>query len=282
MVVGFVNAGIMKLTQAVGVIMGANIGTTITAQLIGFNTISADNFILKLLKPSSLAPIAIAVGICMYLISKKRKMVELGEVLIGFGILFAGMQSMESAVKSLSSLPEFKQVFLMFTNPVVGVLIGAAITGIIQSSSASVGILQAFATSGLVTFSSAAPIIMGQNIGTCVTALLSSIGANKTARKAALIHLYFNVIGTIIFLTAIYLFQTFIGFPFWQKYINAQDIANFHTVFNITNTIILLPFSNLLVKLANMTIKTTPAEAEITTKLDERLFICARNGNRAG
>lgn len=272
MVVGFVNAGIMKLTQAVGVILGANIGTTITAQLIGLNAISADNLFLRICKPTTLAPVAIIIGICLYMLAKKVRSVELGEVLIGFGILFVGMQTMESSVSVLSELPQFKELFLVFSNPVVGVILGACLTAIIQSSSASVGILQAFASTGLVTFSSAAPIILGQNIGTCVTALLSSVGANKNARRAALIHLYFNVMGTVIFMVAIYAFQSLVGFTFWNDTVGPQQIANFHTVFNIGNTIIFIPFANVLVKLANMTIKSDENEVVVKTKFDDRLL----------
>jgi len=272
MVVGFVNAGIMKLTQAVGVILGSNIGTTITAQLIGLNAISADNIILKIFKPTTLAPVAIIIGIILYMIAKRVRYVELGEVLLGFGILFSGMQTMEGAVSILSDMPQFRELFLVFSNPVVGVLIGAALTAIIQSSSASVGILQAFASTGLITFSSAAPIILGQNIGTCVTALISSVGANKNARRTALIHLYFNVIGTVIFMIAVYGVQHLIGLKFWNDTVDAQQIANFHTVFNVVNTIIFIPFAGLLVKLATWTIKTTEDETMVQTKFDDRLL----------
>ncbi|MBR2742309.1 MAG: Na/Pi cotransporter family protein [Clostridia bacterium] len=272
MVVGFVNAGVMKLTQAVGVILGANIGTTITAQLIGLNAISADSLVLQIFKPTTLAPIAIVIGICLYMLAKRVRSVELGEVLIGFGILFVGMQTMEAAVSVLADMPEFSQIFLMFSNPIIGVLIGAALTAIIQSSSASVGILQAFASTGLITFSTAVPIILGQNIGTCVTAILSSVGANKNARRTAFIHLYFNVIGTVIFMIAIYAIQAFVGFAFWDDTVNSQTIANFHSVFNITCTLIFIPFANLLVKLANMTIKSTDDEETVKTKFDDRLL----------
>ncbi|MBQ3378889.1 MAG: Na/Pi cotransporter family protein [Clostridia bacterium] len=272
MVVGFVNAGIMKLTQAVGVILGANIGTTITAQLIGLNAVSADSLVLQIFKPTTLAPIAIVIGICLYMLAKRVRSVELGEVLIGFGILFVGMQTMEASVSVLADMPEFSRIFLMFSNPVIGVLIGAALTAVIQSSSASVGILQAFASTGLITFSTAVPIILGQNIGTCITAILSSVGANKNARRTALIHLYFNVIGTVIFMAAIYAFQSFVGFKFWTDTVNAQDIANFHSIFNITCTIVFIPFANLLVKLANMTIKSGEDEAAVKTKFDDRLL----------
>ncbi|MBQ1333864.1 MAG: Na/Pi cotransporter family protein [Clostridia bacterium] len=272
MVVGFVNAGIMKLTQAVGVILGSNIGTTVTAQLIGLNAVSADNIVLKIFKPTTLAPIAIVIGICLYMLAKRVRSVELGEVLIGFGILFVGMQTMEASVSVLADMPEFSRIFLMFSNPVIGVLIGAALTAIIQSSSASVGILQAFASTGLITFSTAVPIIFGQNIGTCVTALLSSVGANKNARRTALIHLYFNVIGTAIFMIAIYSFQHFVGIKIWGDTVDAQDIANFHSIFNVTCTIIFIPFGNLLVKLANMTIKSTDDEVIVKTKFDDRLL----------
>lgn len=271
MVVGFVNAGVMKLTQAVGVIMGANIGTTVTAQIIRLGDISANAWYFILLKPKTLAPLAIAIGVALVMFSKKKKLNNIGTILAGFGILFIGMGTMESAVHSLRDLPQFKQAFTAFRNPIVGVLVGAGVTAIIQSSSASVGILQAVASTGLVTFSSAVPIILGQNIGTCVTALLSSIGANKNAKKAAMIHLFFNIIGTIIFLIGIYAYQGIIGFSFWNHSINRGVIADFHTLFNIINTLLLLPFSGILVKLAHLTVR-GKEEAKTQQYLDERFL----------
>ncbi len=255
MVVGFVNAGIMKLTQAVGVIMGANIGTTVTAQILRLGDIDKGVWYLTLLRPSTLAPLAVAIGVALIVFAKRKKIKTLGEILAGFGILFIGMNTMEGAVHSLRDLPQFKQAFIAFRNPVWGVLIGAGVTALLQSSSASVGILQAVASAGLVTFSSAVPIIMGQNIGTCITALLSSVGANKNAKKAAFIHLIFNVTGTILFLAIIYIYQGSIGFSFWDSPLNRGGIADFHTIFNVSNTIILLPFAGLLVRLAHFAIR---------------------------
>ncbi len=271
MVVGFVNAGIMRLTQAVGVIMGANIGTTITAQILRLGDIDKNVWYLTMLKPKTIAPLAVALGVMLIFFTKKKKTNVFGEILVGFGLLFIGMSTMEGAVKVLRDLPEFKEAFVAFSNPVIGVLVGAGITALIQSSSASVGILQAVASTGLVTFSSAVPIILGQNIGTCVTALLSSIGANKNAKKAAFIHLMFNMVGTIVFLIAIYLYQGVIGFTFWGNVMNRGNIADFHTLFNITNTVMLIPFAGLLVKLSNIVVR-GKEETKQQQFLDERFL----------
>ncbi|WHH60285.1 Na/Pi cotransporter family protein [Petroclostridium sp. X23] len=271
MVVGFVNAGVMKLTQAVGVIMGANIGTTVTSQIIRLGDIDKNVWYLMILKPKTLAPLAIALGVAFIMFSKKKKLNNIGAILAGFGILFIGMGTMESAVEHLRDLPQFKEAFVAFRNPILGVLIGAGVTAVIQSSSASVGILQAVASTGLVTFSSAIPIILGQNIGTCVTALLSSIGANKNAKKAAMIHLFFNTVGTGVFLVVIYTFQNTVGFSFWNDTVNRGGIADFHTVFNIANTVLLLPFAGLLVKLAHMTVR-GKEENRGQKNLDERFL----------
>lgn len=271
MVVGFVNAGIMSLTQAVGVIMGANIGTTVTAQILRLGDIDKSAWFLVMLKPKTIAPLAVAVGVALLMFGKKKKLNNLGEIFAGFGMLFIGMYTMEGAVHALRDLPQFQQAFVAFRNPVIGVLVGAGITALIQSSSASVGILQAAASTGLVTFSSAVPIILGQNIGTCVTALLSSIGANKNAKKAAFIHLMFNMIGTIVFLTGIYLYQTFIGFSFWNAPLNRGGVANFHTLFNISNTLLLIWFAGLLVNLAH-TIVRGKEEYKRQQNLDERFL----------
>ncbi|MCK9478272.1 MAG: Na/Pi cotransporter family protein [Firmicutes bacterium] len=269
MVVGFVNAGIMSLSQSVGVIMGANIGTTVTTWIISLGDLS-DYFVL--LKPQSFAPIFLAIGVVITLFFKKEKRVkELGGIFVGFGLLFIGMLSMEQSVESLKGLPQFQAAFSSFENPIIGVLAGLGITAIIQSSSASIGILQAAAAMGMVTFSSAVPIIMGQNIGTCVTALISSTGANKNARRAAVIHLLFNLIGTTVLMVVLYTYKHFFVIPFWEKHIIRSDIALFHTLFNIANTAMLLPFSNLLVFIAN---KAVPGKDEHTkTKyIDERFL----------
>ncbi|MGI6031250.1 MAG: Na/Pi cotransporter family protein [Eubacteriales bacterium] len=272
MVVGFVNAGIMNLRQAVGVIMGANIGTTMTALLISLNSIQGGSFILQLLKPTTLAPLAIIAGVLMASAAKRRKVKEAGQILVGFGVLFTGMQIMEGSVSGLRDLPQFQAVFATLTNPILGVLAGAGITAVIQSSSASVGILQAVATTGAVTYGNAIPIIMGQNIGTCVTAMLSSIGASKNAKRAAFIHLYFNLIGSIIFLVGIYSINAVYPFQFWEENISSFNIAQIHIIFNVANTILMIPFSSMLVRLANATVKDDGQQEQVSTSLDERFL----------
>ena len=254
MVVGFVNSGIMKLTQAVGVIMGANIGTTITSWILSLSGIESENFIVQLFKPASFSPIFALVGICLLLFSKKEKKKDVGTILIGFAILMFGMDTMSAAVKPLAGVKGFTDILTMFSNPILGMAAGLVLTAVIQSSSASVGILQALCGTGL-GFSSAIPIIMGQNIGTCVTALISSIGANKNAKRAALIHLYFNLIGTIIFMAGFYAIDAVIGFSFMEKQATELGIAVVHTAFNIIATVLLLPFSKWLVKLACLTVR---------------------------
>ncbi len=272
MVIGFVNAGIMSLTQAVGVIMGANIGTTVTAQIIRLGNVDQSAWYLAILNPKTLTPLAIIIGVSLILFSKKKKFNIIGQVLAGFGILFLGMSSMENSVNALRDLPQFQHAFTIFQNPFIGVLIGAGITAIIQSSSASIGILQAAASTGLVTFASAVPIIMGQNIGTCITALLSSVGANKNAKRTAIIHLAFNMIGTVVFLIAIYFYQSTIGFSFWKHAINSGVIADFHTLFNLLNTLLLLPFAGLLVQLSHFFVGGRDEKATIKN-LDERFLV---------
>ena len=249
-VVGLVNAKIMKLRQAIGVIMGANIGTTITSHILRLSDISDGGVMLNLIKPDNLAPIAIMIGVLMYTICKKTRQKEIGHALVGFGLLFTGMNLMSEAVKPLRDLPEFAQMFSTFENPVIGVIVGALVTAIIQSSSASVGILQALTTTGQITYASAFPIIMGQNIGTCITPVLASIGASKGAKRAAFVHFSFNFFGTVIFLSGTYLVHAIIDFPFWNDTINSGGIANFHTLFNISITLLFLPFTGLLEKLA--------------------------------
>ena len=261
MVVGFVNSGIMKLTQAIGIIMGANIGTTITSWILSLSGIQSSNVFIKMLNPSSFSPILAVVGVALLMFAKKDKHKDIGTILIGFAVLMFGMKTMSDAVKPLADVPEFTNILTMFSNPVLGMIVGAALTAIIQSSSASVGILQALCATGSVGFSTALPIIMGQNIGTCVTALLSSIGASKNARRAALVHLYFNVIGTVIFMVVFYSINAFVNFAFMHEAADAAGIAIIHTAFNVFATTILLPFASGLEKLAYMTIKETP-EAE--------------------
>lgn len=257
-VVGLVNAGILKLSSAVGVIMGANIGTTVTGQLLRLGDLENStnaNFILQLLKPKTLSALIAIIGILLLLMAKKSKVKSLGEIFLGFGVLFNGMFAMEAACEGLKDSPWFSELFQSLSNPFLGVIAGCLVTVLVQSSSASIGILQALSSTGAITYSAAFPIIMGQNIGTTSTPIISSIGANKNAKRAAMIHLYFNIIGTIIFLIAVYTIQYTVGFDFWDKAIDRGGIANFHTLFNIVVTIVLIPFAKLLEKLACATIR---------------------------
>ena len=254
-VVGFVNSGLMKLKQAIGVIMGANIGTTVTSWLLSLTGIEGGNFFVTLLKPSSFTPVLAIIGVFMIMSSKLEKRKDIGAILIGFSVLMFGMDTMSAAVKPLADVPEFTGVLTMFSNPLLGMIVGALLTAVIQSSSASVGILQALCATGAVPFATAIPIIMGQNIGTCVTALLSSVGTGKNARRAALVHLYFNVIGTVVFMIVFYLLNAFFDFTFMQDPANAAGIAVIHSLFNVGATLVLLPFANGLEKLAMLSIK---------------------------
>ena len=254
MVVGFVNSGIMKLSQAVGVIMGANIGTTVTSWILSLTGIESSNFFIQLLKPSSFSPILAVIGIIFMMFSKKERKKDIGTIMIGFAVLMFGMETMSDAVKPLADVPEFTGILTMFSNPILGLIAGAVLTAVIQSSSASVGILQALCATGAVSYGTALPIIMGQNIGTCVTALLSSIGANKNARRAALVHLYFNLIGTAIFMVVFYAINAFVHFAFLADAATPVGIAVIHSCFNVAATIVLFPFSEGLVPLACMTI----------------------------
>lgn len=271
MVVGFVNAGIMKLSQAIGIIMGANVGTTITSWILSLTGLQGDSFWIQLLKPTSFSPIIAFFGIILIMFSKKEGKKDLGSTLVGFAVLMFGMEQMSSAVEPLADVPEFTSILLLFSNPLLGVLCGAILTAVIQSSSASVGILQALSATGSVTYSSAIPIILGQNIGTCVTALISSIGANKNARRAAVVHLYFNLIGTGLFLAVFYLLNGFLHFSFYDQSIDRLGIAVVHTCFNLLSTLTLLPFTKLLEKLAYLTIRDT-ANDENFQILDERFL----------
>ena len=255
MVVGFVNSGIMKLTQAVGIIMGANIGTTVTSWILSLSGIQSDNFWIKMLKPSSFSPILAVIGIVFLLFTKSEKKHDIGTILLGFAVLMFGMETMSAAVKPLANVPEFTNILTMFSNPILGMLAGAVLTAVIQSSSASVGILQALCATGFVSYGVAIPIIMGQNIGTCVTALISSIGAKKNAKRAAFVHLYFNVIGTTVFMIVFYLVNGFMHFSFLGDATNAAGIAIVHSLFNVGATILLLPFGKVLVKLATLTVR---------------------------
>ncbi|MFI3214163.1 MAG: Na/Pi cotransporter family protein [Eubacteriales bacterium] len=272
MVVGFVNSGIMKLSQAIGIIMGANIGTTITSWILSLSGIESSNFFVQLLKPSSFSPILAIIGVAMIMFSKNEKKHNVGNILIGFAVLMTGMDTMSSAVKPLAEVPEFTGILTMFSNPVLGIAAGALLTAVIQSSSASVGILQALCATGSVTFATAVPIILGQNIGTCITAMLSSVGANKHARRAALVHLYFNIIGTTSFMLLFYLANYLFNFAFMTDAASATGIAIVHTVFNIVATVILLPFSKGLEKLAYLTIKEDPI-VDVTAEKSEEFML---------
>ena len=271
MLVGLVNSGIMELEQTVGVIMGSNIGTTLTAWLLSLSGIESDSFWLSLLKPENFSPVVALVGVILLMGSKKKKKQDIGTILVGFSVLMYGMELMKNAVSPLTEMEEFKQLLVAFNNPVLSVLFGAVFTGVIQSSAASVGILQAFSISGSITYRMAIPIIMGQNIGTCVTALLSSIGVTKNAKRVTVVHMAFNMIGTIFFLIAFYLLDAIFSFSFTDKAIRPAEIAMVHSVFNIATTLVLLPFTGQLVKLANTVIPPTN-EQEQKVMLDERLL----------
>ena len=272
MVVGFVNSGLMTLKQAINVIMGANIGTTVTAWILSLGGISGDNFFVQMLKPTSFTPILALLGIVLYMFCKGDKKNDTGMILLGFATLMFGMDTMSGAVSGLSEVPAFTQLFVIFQNPILGVLVGAVLTAIIQSSSASVGILQALAVTGAVTNGAAIPIIMGQNIGTCITAIISSIGANKNAKRAACVHLSFNIIGTIILLIAFMIARAALPLDaFLNTSASQVTIAVSHTIFNVLCTAILLPMSNVLEKIAYKFVPDTDSP-DVITQLDERLL----------
>ena len=271
MVVGFVNSGVMQLTQAVGVIMGANLGTSVTAWILSLTGIESDNFWVSLCKPETFTPVLALIGIILYMFSKKAKRKDIGVILLGFAVLMFGMETMSDAVKPLTELEGFKNALILFTNPVLGVIMGTVVTAVIQSSSASVGILQALTLTGSISYMTSIPIIMGQNIGTCVSALISCAGANKNAKRAAFIHLYFNVIATVILLTVFYGVTSAVDIPILNTAANPLGIAVVHTGFKIIALFILFPLSNLLVKLACLTVK-DKGDDEKTQLLDERLF----------
>ncbi len=273
MVVGFVNSGIMKLSQAIGIIMGANIGTTITSWLLSMTGIEGESFFIQMLKPSSFSPILALIGIILYMSAKTDKKKVLGEIFLGFSILMTGMEIMSDAVKPLADVPEFTNILLMFKNPLLGVLAGALLTGIIQSSSASVGILQALSVTGAFTYGSVVPIILGQNIGTCVTAMLSSVGTNRDARRTAIAHLYFNIIGTVLFLSLFYIITAIFPMEFVGETVGATGIALIHSVFNVFTTLVLLPFTRGLEKLAYLTIPVTEEEKAQKAENDDTFAI---------
>ena len=255
MVVGFVNSGIMKLSQAVGIIMGANVGTTITSWILSLSGIESSSFFIQMLKPTSFSPILAIIGLLLMMSSKNDKHKDVGSILLGFAVLMFGMNAMSAAVEPLKDVPQFTHLLTMFTNPILGMLAGLILTAIIQSSSASVGILQALCSTGAVSFGCAIPIIMGQNIGTCVTAIISSIGASKNAKRTALVHLYFNIIGTALFMIVFYSINAFVHFDFLGDAATPAGIAVVHSIFNIAATLVLLPFAKVLEKLAYMSIK---------------------------
>lgn len=276
MVVGFVNSGIMKLSQAIGIIMGANVGTTITSWLLSLTGIESGNFFIQMLKPSSFSPILAMIGIILIMSGKSDRKKDIGEILLGFSVLMYGMQAMSGAVEPLADVPEFTNILTMFNNPFFGVIAGALLTAVIQSSSASVGILQALSVTGAFTYGSVIPIIMGQNIGTCVTAMISAVGANKGARRTAFVHLYFNLLGTIVFLVLFYAGNAVFRFTFTEDTVGVAGIALIHTVFNLFTTVVLLPFTKVLERLAYLTIPKTEDEKraaeDVFVILDERFL----------
>ena len=269
--VGLVNSGIMQLEQTVGVIMGSNIGTTLTAWLLSTAGIQSNNVLISMLKPENFAPIVALIGIIMIMMSKKKKRQDIGTIMVGFAVLMFGMELMKDAVSPLAEMEGFSKLLVAFKNPLLSVLFGAVFTGIIQSSAASVGILQALSLTGTISYRMAIPIIMGQNIGTCVTALISSIGVNKNAKRVTVVHMSFNIIGTVVCLAVFYGLDTAIHFSFVDRPIGAVEIAAVHSIFNIVTTLILLPFSNQLVKLAKKLIPDSK-EAEVSVLLDKRLI----------
>ncbi|MBR2317044.1 MAG: Na/Pi cotransporter family protein [Spirochaetales bacterium] len=271
MVVGFVNSGLMTLKQAINVIIGANIGTTVTAWILSLGGIDSGNFFVQMLKPTSFTPILALVGIILTMACKSSKNKDTGVIFLGFTILMFGMDTMSASVSGLKNVPQFQQMFLMFENPILGMLAGAVLTAIIQSSSASVGILQALSVTGQVSLGAAIPIIMGQNIGTCITAILSSFGTNKNAKRAALVHLAFNVIGTVVWLTVFMIVKQIFNPQLFGESANLFNIAVSHTIFNTLNTFLLLPMSGLLEKLA-ITLVPDTDKPDVTSKLDERFL----------
>ena len=273
MLVGLVNSGIMNLNQAIGVIMGSNIGTTVTAWILSLSGLESDNFFVQLLKPESFSPLLALAGVIMIMGAKKSKPKNIGSILVGFAILMFGMELMKNAMSPLADMPEFREVLTAFTNPLFGVFIGTVVTAVIQSSAASVGILQALSLTGGVSYAMAFPIIMGQNIGTCVTAVISAIGVNTNAKRVAAAHIAFNVIGTAIFLTIYEIISSIWHLPFFEKAINPLGIAIVHSIFNIATTIMLFPFIKLLEKIAIFTVTENKSGNEQEVIIDERLLL---------
>ena len=271
MLVGLVNSGIMELSQTVGVIMGSNIGTTLTAWILSLAGIESEAIWLRMLKPESFAPIVAFIGIILIMVSKGDRRRSAGSIMVGFAVLMYGMELMSDSVSPLADMPQFSSILTAFTNPILGVVVGAVFTGVIQSSAASVAILQALSLTGSITYGMALPIIMGQNIGTCVTALLSSIGVNRNARRVAVVHISFNLIGTVVFLVLFFGTDLFFHFPFMDMGIDPVGIAMVHSIFNIATTLLLLPFSKQLVKIANVVIKDQAGDQKFTF-VDSRLL----------
>ena len=269
MVVGFVNAGIMRLTQSVGIIIGANLGTTFTAQIIRLGDIDGGNLFLQLLRPAGLTPIFLTIGLILFLTGKHKKRRDIGSIFIGFGILFTGMLTMEGALRPLRDVEWFAQLFITFTNPLLGFVVGAVVTAILQSSTASIGILQALSTTGHITFAAAFPIILGSNVGTTVTAVLSSVGGSKNARRAAFIHLFYNVAGAALFLALVLILRPGNFLPFWDHVVDRGMIADAHAVYNVMCALIALPISKIFVKLANWAVRVGPDELEDDLLSDE-------------
>ncbi len=271
MVVGFVNSAIMTLKQAVGVIMGANVGTTVTAWILSLSGLEGDSFIVQLFKPNTLAPLLGAIGIVLFMFTKSERSKSVGTIFLGFMALMTGMSLMSDSMEFLKSEEWFKTLMVSFSNPLLGILVGALLTAVIQSSSASVGILQSLCTTGAVTFGNALPIILGQNIGTCITAMIGSIGANKNARRTAMVHLYFNVVGVLLVVLLFYGIDLFFPWSFLEQSVAAMDIAVIHTMFNVASTAVLLPLNGLLVKLATWSVP-DDKKADRAALLDERLL----------
>ncbi|MBQ5312245.1 MAG: Na/Pi cotransporter family protein [Oscillospiraceae bacterium] len=272
MLVGFVNSGLMRLSQVISVIMGANIGTTVTSWVLSLSGLEGDNFFLQLVKPINIAPVAALIGVIMRMISKHDRKKDIGGILVGFALLMIGMDTMTKSVAPLQDSATFKEMLTAFKNPLLGIVVGAIVTATLHSSAASIGLLQTVSKS--LTFAMALPILLGQNIGTCVTALISSIGANKNAKRVAVVHLYFNVIGALLILTLYYVLDAIFDFAFADQQVNAFSIALVHTVFNLLTTIVLLPFTNVLEKLAYLTIKDDKSgdNVEMPVVLDDRLL----------
>ena len=274
MLVGLVNSGIMELGQTVGVIMGSNVGTTLTAWILSLSGIESKNIFISLLKPENFSPIIALIGVILIMAGKSEKKKDVGTILTGFAILMAGMQAMSGAVSPLADMPQFTHILTAFRNPLIGVLVGALFTAVIQSSAASVGVLQALSMTGQISYGMAVPIIMGQNIGTCVTSLLTSIGVNKNAKRVSVIHISFNLVGTAVGMIVYYVLEYAVGLAIFDESITPVAIAIFHSIFNVATTVILLPFSKVLVRFAETVIKDKDDDAVVKeVLLDERLLL---------